>query len=109
MAGLGKIHWHISTARTKAKNTFSYVYLIQSETGHCQIGSSVSVTARLRQLQCANPGPLTLLHAFPSANALQDEFSLHSKFAKKRVRNEWFALSEADVSSICAIVSTVDG
>lgn len=88
-----------------AKNTFGYVYLIQSKTGECKIGSSVSVSARLRQLQCANPGLLSLLHAFPSANALQDELALHDAFAHKRIRNEWFALTESDISRIRAIGS----
>jgi len=89
----------------RVKNTFGYVYLVQSATGHCKIGSSRSVASRLRQLQCANPEPLTLLHQFPSADAQQDEFSLHARFADRRVRNEWFALAEADIASICAFNS----
>ena len=88
------------------KETYGYVYLIQSATGHCKIGSSRSVQNRLRQLQCANPEPLTLLHHFPSANAQQSELALHSRFADRRVRNEWFALTEAEIASICAIAAS---
>ncbi|NHF68429.1 GIY-YIG nuclease family protein [Xanthomonas hortorum] len=84
------------------KDTFGYVYLIKSSTGYCKIGSSRSVSNRLRQLQCANPEPLTLLHQFASANAQQDELSLHARFAEKRVRNEWFALTVDDIAHICA-------
>src|SRR5690349_14160578 len=46
--------------QAKAKITFGYVYLIQSDTGQCKIGSSRSVLTRVRQLQCANPGLLTI-------------------------------------------------
>lgn len=85
------------------KETFGYVYLIQSDSSQCKIGSSLSVSNRIRQLQCANPGQLTLLHQFPSENAQQDEFALHNKFAHKRVRGEWFSLDSADIVSICAV------
>jgi len=85
----------------KLKDTFGYVYLIQSTSGYCKIGSSRSVSDRARQLQCANPEPLTLIHQFPSANAQQDEFVLHTRFADKRVRNEWFALTDEDIAHIC--------
>ncbi|MES2670191.1 MAG: GIY-YIG nuclease family protein [Pseudomonadota bacterium] len=84
----------------KEPNTFGYVYLIQSGTGHCKIGSSQSVSNRMRQLQCANPGPLILLHYFASPNAMRDERELHKEFAQKRVMNEWFSLTEADIASI---------
>jgi len=86
----------------KPKDTFGYVYLIQSISGYCKIGSSRSVPNRARQLQCANPEPLTLVHQFPSANAQQEEFTLHARFADKRVRNEWFALTDEDIALICA-------
>lgn len=85
----------------KPKDTFGYVYLIQSTTGYCKIGSSRSVSNRVRQLQCANPEPLTLLHQFPSANARHDELSFHARFAERRVRNEWFALTDEDIADIC--------
>ncbi|PMV25253.1 hypothetical protein C1X21_12535 [Pseudomonas sp. FW305-3-2-15-A-LB2] len=87
----------------KTNDPFGYVYLVQSATGYCKIGSSRSVPRRMRQLQCANPEPLILLHQFPSASAQRDEFALHAKFADKRVRNEWFCLTEADVAVVCAL------
>lgn len=86
----------------KAKDTSGYVYLIQSATGYCKIGSSRSVPNRLKQLQCGNPERLTLVHQFFSANAQQDELALHARFADRRVRNEWFALSDEDIARICA-------
>ena len=92
----------------RTKNTFGYVYLIKSATGYFKIGSSQSVQSRIRQLQCGNPEPLTLVHQYASANAQQEERALHSEFAHRRVRNEWFALIDTDVASICAIGSLTD-
>jgi hypothetical protein len=90
-------------------NTFGYVYLVQSDTGHCKIGSSQSVARRIRQLQSANPGALVLLHQFPSANAQLDEYALHKRFDDRRVRNEWFALTDADIAGIRSIKPSDDG
>jgi len=84
----------------KEHDTFGYVYLIQSDTGHCKIGSSQSVPSRMRQLQCANPGPLVLLHHFVSPNAQRCERELHREFAHSRVRNEWLSLTEAEIASV---------
>lgn len=87
----------------KDKRAYGYVYLIQSAMGHCKIGSSRSVWNRLKQLQCANPESLELLHHFPSERMLKDELTLHAQFADKRIRNEWFALTEEDIAYICKI------
>ena len=94
--------------QSRARNTFGYVYLVKSATGYFKIGSSQSVQNRIRQLQSGNPEPLTLIHQFASANAQQQELELHSVFANKRVRNEWFALTDADVACICAIGALTD-
>lgn len=93
----------LQTPGPKEVNLFGYVYLVQSETGDCKIGSSRSVARRIQQLQSANPGPLVLLHEFPSANAQRDEYALHKKFAHRCVRNEWFALTGADIAVIRSI------
>ena len=89
-------------APPQRRSTFGYVYLVQSKTGYCKIGSSRSVLKRVSQLQCANPEPLTLIHEFPSTNARQDELALHAKFADRRVRNEWFALTIEDIAQVRA-------
>lgn len=34
---------------------------------------------------------------------LKDELTLHAQFADKRIRNEWFALTEEDIAYICKI------
>lgn len=88
------------------EDTYGYVYLIKSESGHCKIGSSRLVQRRIKQLQCANAGRLHLLHHFPSPNAKQDERALHKKFAHRRMMNEWFALTDSEITAICSISSS---
>lgn len=88
---------------SKRPNTFGYVYLVQCSTGECKIGSSRSIARRFQQLQSANPNLLSLLYHFPSENAQQEEYALHKTFGNKRIRNEWFALTDADIQEICAI------
>lgn len=95
--------------REKDQDKFGYIYLIRASTGHHKIGSSRSVQARLKQLQCANPQPLVLLHQFPSANAQRDESALHDQYSHRRVGNEWFALTESDVARIVSISGQDDG
>lgn len=83
-----------------SRDTFGSVYLIQSDAGHCKIGSSQSVSARLKQLQCANAGQLSVIHQFEAADALREERRLHAAFAHRRIRNEWFALTDSDIAWI---------
>jgi hypothetical protein len=86
------------------------VYLIQERSGLCKIGSSRNLEQRMTQLQCANPHELRLLHHFASSQMLQDERKLHTRFLHRRVKNEWFALTEADIADIQRIQrSTVMG
>jgi hypothetical protein len=87
----------------KIPNTSGYVYLVQSEPGHCKIGSTKSVDTRIKQLQCANPSLLSLIHYFRSRNAKQDELALQAKFVGRRIRNEWYALRADDIFEICAL------
>jgi hypothetical protein len=57
----------------------------------------------MQQLQTANPGPLVLLHQYPSANAQLAEYALHKQFSSERLRNEWFALTDADIAVVRSI------
>ena len=41
---------------------------------------------------------VTIIHYFECDNARQQEFELHHLFAEKRVKGEWFALTENDVT-----------
>lgn len=65
------------------------VYFIQSgEKGPIKIGWSEDVARRLAELQTANAHPLRVLGTTPGT--LEDELSMHTRFAHLRMEAEWF-------------------
>lgn len=65
------------------------VYFIQSgEDGPIKIGWSEDVIRRLAELQTANAHPLRVLGTVPGT--LQDEATMHQRFAHLRMEAEWF-------------------
>jgi hypothetical protein len=61
----------------------------ESTDGPVKIGSTTSLGARHKQMQCGNPRPLMLVWTLPGA--LAEERALHAKFAAHRLGGEWFA------------------
>lgn len=76
------------TKPTRKRSAF--VYFIQDD-AQVKIGHSVKPRARLRELQCATHRVLKLLATCKGGQ--QRERLLHKKFAKYRVKGEWFKLS----------------
>jgi len=72
----------------------NYYKIGQTQTG---------VLNRLKAVQHGNPFEVILVHVIPSENSYSAEKYLHLKFANKRVRLEWFELSDADVQWFCRI------
>lgn len=77
------------------------VYLLECE-GFYKIGITDDVRKRLSQIQTSTPFNVKLIHSIPLANAWLLEKHLHERFAKKRVRGEWFKLSSDDVNTVFA-------
>ncbi|MGH9605550.1 MAG: GIY-YIG nuclease family protein [Terracidiphilus sp.] len=76
----------------------SFIYLVLDErTGCIKIGRSKTPNARERTLQSENPTH-RMLFAHPADADFERE--LHQEFAERRVRGEWFRLSEEDIESI---------
>lgn len=66
-----------------------HIYFVESgEGGPIKIGVAIDVTARLKDLQVANPIPLRLLVSI--RGDYDDERSLHRRFASERISGEWF-------------------
>ena len=66
-----------------------------------KIGIAKLPPARERTLQAEEPDVALIAH-WPGRTA--DEKALHEKFQAKRLRGEWFNLSDADVESILQAV-----
>ena len=74
----------------------SQLYCISNDQGLCKFGYSKDPVGRLRALQTGSADPLFLVEtvAVPvEGSARQFERSLHSEFAHRRVRGEWFRCS----------------
>jgi hypothetical protein len=84
-----------------------YTYLMKDDTnGYYKIGMSKDATYRERTLQAEKP-TISLLNkkSFTTREeARRLEKQLHQTFERKRIRGEWFCLSEADVMYVKKIL-----
>lgn len=70
-----------------------YIYIVHAAGSHfIKIGYAADVYARKAELQVGCPYPLRILYIQPTSNALIDEGKLHERFARYRLRGEWFEL-----------------
>ncbi len=81
---------------------FVYVIYIDDSAGDrfCKIGMAKAFTPRFMAHQCASPFDICVACAFFVGNMRATERHLHDKFADKRVRGEWFKLTEKDIVEI---------
>lgn len=74
-----------------------FVYVMESG-GYYKIGWSLQPPTRRAHIQSANPLPVTLIGVIEGSRTIEAEW--HEAFADKRVRGEWFALTEEDVAHV---------
>lgn len=82
-----------------------YIYLVRAITphNHYKIGLSVDPSSRIESMGVKLPFPIERLHTFPTNNTTLAEKQLHNQYAHKRLRGEWFELSEQEIQNIYAI------
>lgn len=88
----------------------SCVYFIQSggSDGPIKIGTTrVSAAARLADLQIGSPVPLALLATI--AGGHEREAALHARFARLRLRGEWFRPEAELVAFIEGVLAQASG
>lgn len=76
-----------------------HVYCITDQLGHYKIGMTSNLPARFKQLGTQPPFEIELVAAHHVFDMREYEASLHWLFDRKRLRGEWFKLSEGDVQS----------
>lgn len=88
-----------------------YVYLIcDAATEQYKIGvTRGSIEKRIKKLQTGNGNELHIVSYFPSKRPFKMEKMLHTRFANRRVLNEWFELSPEEVFSFQDICTEVEG
>ena len=91
---------YLNSDESKPENTSGYVYVISNQQGQYKIGKAADVNSRLQSLATGSPFELVVILSYRVTNALEEEARLHAQFSAKKIRNEWFMLSDDDVETI---------
>jgi hypothetical protein len=94
---------HVDMAQTEQRysrqggeESFGFVYLMRSG-GYYKIGRSNWTEKRAYEVQLQLPEELKLVHKIKTDDPIGIEAYWHQRFAGKRKRGEWFALSTEDI------------
>lgn len=94
----------VDMLKRRKKDKDRYLYLI-SGGGLTKIGIADDVKKRVKTLNLASPVQLEVIASFFVPNAMTVEGELHTRFKDKRVRGEWFDLSQSDIDFILSLFS----
>lgn len=83
----------------KLSEWYGYIYILKSGDLY-KIGQSAKPRKRLRQLRTGSSLPIEVVYTMRTPHYKFVEKILHNRLADKRVRGEWFALSETDLQYI---------
>lgn len=97
-----KEHW-VERLQDASERNVGFVYLAWLETTeYYKIGRSK--TPRYRFLSTTHmPVDIVMLHTIPTNFTVWLERDLHERFAEKRVRGEWFKLTDNDLAYVTSI------
>ena len=84
----------ISKLKIKA---IEYVYFLTADNGLTKIGRTSSLSSRMHHFTTKLPYKLTESLILETEDSPKLEAELHSHFANKRVRGEWFTLNDEDI------------
>ncbi len=76
------------------------VYFLKADNGVVKIGRSANPQSRVNELKTSSPVALVLIFVYETVAMKEDEAFFHRFFANRRVRGEWFALSDEEISGI---------
>lgn len=99
--------WRLSHKATESKQVdpkrgrgkAGFVYLLKSGE-YYKIGCTKQVGRRLAEISPCMPFETILICSIKTEDMQALEASLHQEFADKRVKGEWFQLSEQDIQAI---------
>lgn len=77
-----------------------FVYFVKAkETGYIKIGYTTNLKTRLKAMQTASPFELELVDFLEVRNAIDEEMDAHGFFYNRRLRGEWFDISEEEIEA----------
>ena len=77
-----------------------WIYILQLDGKACKIGRTTNLERRIKDLGIKLPYEPELLHVIQTNNIYWAESHLHSFFADKKIRGEWFNLNERDIAML---------
>jgi Meiotically Up-regulated Gene 113 (MUG113) protein len=77
-----------------------WVYVVKSADGHCKIGRTGNLETRIKALKANHIEDIEIVHTIKTDDMFDLETTLHSHFANKRVKGEWFNLAPKDIEFI---------
>jgi hypothetical protein len=98
-----KNDYRVRNAREQNKKRYpkSDIYIFRmGELGIYKIGVSQNVNRRLRDINAANPFSVEVLYFLSVTDAYDLEDKIHKAYEGAALQNEWFALSQNDVTKI---------
>ncbi len=90
-----------------AEDRAGNIYLIRANDGRHKIGRTQNMGSRLRDFRSLIE--FELLHTFPADDHVRAERLLHRQFSEKKIKGEWFDLSDSDVVLICRLSKFEEG
>jgi len=83
------------------------VYLLRADNALVKIGITIDFRRRLATLNTLMPYSLEVVLLIDCDNCISLEQLLHSRFASKRIRGEWFRLCDDDIEQLRLDYGTV--
>lgn len=82
-------------------HSMGYVYFLKGTNGLTKVGMSYqSVNGRIGMFEPKLPFDTEVIHTIHCHNPVQVESNFHKRFSSKRIRGEWFELSDEDLLEI---------
>lgn len=84
-----------------------FVYVLRAENGTHKIGMARDVAVRVQDIASFVPFQVEVVLTFATGHMRRLERSLHQCFADRRLRGEWFALTESDLDALASIGTSI--
>jgi hypothetical protein len=95
-----RLQQNLGVFRENIQGRNGVVYLLQADNGLVKIGKTVNFQRRFAMLNTQLPYALTVLWLIDCSDCCAIEASLHRRFLSKRVKGEWFLLSDEDIEQV---------
>lgn len=83
-----------------------HIYLLKDSSGYIKIGCSENYKKRVRSLQYSNP-TVKVIKLIKTKDIIGLESLLHETFAHRRIKGEWFSLTDDDMNQIDKIAEGI--